>query len=370
MTDKINWGPAIPTPNGRPSWLLDTETVVDLQTASGWRCSERGAGNPAYNWCWHVIKAIRLPEGHAYYLATDKGFTYWPGGESAPEDYDGGEILYRDGTVFDDAADRSWEHAPTRSRFYPEYDIIGYRPADQKYGDRIIVNGVAPDWLREDDIGLFENTPDDWLGENGKTLLWWVWGGKGDCPISIRLPKDHPYYTVQRYNQEHGTDFVYWPGGDNAPADWDGKEVIFRDRTLWKTPSPYAIWDHRGNCAGDIIGYRRAVAPETPTRRVKYTGIWSPDRRGKTGTVTGDPTALHGGVWDDGEIWIGYLETNLTDLEEEDPDTVEIKRMTESEARAFYVRNGSPFQSAETNLVLVLKELGLIKPEPTVEVRA
>src|SRR3546814_18237534 len=94
---KIAWGPAIPTPNGRPSLLLDTETVVDSKTNYGWRCSDGGAGAPPYQWSWKVIKAIRLPADHAYYLATDKGFTYWPGGESAPEDYDGGEIIYRSG---------------------------------------------------------------------------------------------------------------------------------------------------------------------------------------------------------------------------------------------------------------------------------
>src|SRR3546814_10412856 len=72
---KITWGPAIPTPNGRPSWLLDTETVVDIKTNYGWRCSDGGAGAPPYQWSWKVIKAIRLPADHAYYLATDKGFT-------------------------------------------------------------------------------------------------------------------------------------------------------------------------------------------------------------------------------------------------------------------------------------------------------
>src|SRR3546814_21169400 len=57
-----------------------------------------------------------------------------------------------------------------------------------------------------------------------------------------------------------GTDLVYWPGGDSAPEDWDGGQVLVRDRTRWKTPSPCAFWDHRGNHPGDIIGYRRAVA--------------------------------------------------------------------------------------------------------------
>src|SRR3546814_12186172 len=120
---------------------------------------------------------------------------------------------------------------------------------------------------------------DNWLGGDGKTLLWWVWGGKGHCPISIRLPADHPYYIVQRYNQEHGTDLVYWPGGDSAPEDWDGGQVLFRDRTLWKTPSPCAFWDHRGNHPGDIIGYRRAVA-ETEDSDPAQTGRASWRERG------------------------------------------------------------------------------------------
>src|SRR3546814_4404663 len=130
---KITWGPAIPTPNVRPSWLLDTETVVDIKTNNGCRCSDGGAGAPPYQWSWKVIKAIRLPADHAYYLATDKGFTYGPGGESAPEDYDGGEIIYRSGSVQPSARFLSWEHTPGRTRLDPEYAIIGYQPqADRK----------------------------------------------------------------------------------------------------------------------------------------------------------------------------------------------------------------------------------------------
>src|SRR3546814_5145821 len=71
---------------------------------------------------------------------------------------------------------------------------LGYHPKaapGDDYGPAIAVNGVIPDWLRDTDVGLFENTPDNWLGGDGKTLLWWVWGGKGHCPISIRLPADH-----------------------------------------------------------------------------------------------------------------------------------------------------------------------------------
>src|SRR3546814_18218999 len=93
---------------------------------------------------------------------------------------------------------------------------------------------------------------------------------------------------------------------------------LFRDRTLWKTPSPCAFWDHRGNHPGDIIGYRRAVA------------------------------------------------------EIEDSDTVQIEPKTEEHARQqFRTVNNPPWTagSAEAQHIKVLKELGLIKPEPTRETR-
>src|SRR3546814_6330166 len=85
--------------NGRPSWLLDTETVVDIKTNYGWRCSDGGAGAPPYQWSWKVIKAIRLPADHAYYLSTDKCFTYCPGVERAPADYDVVQLIYLIGSV-------------------------------------------------------------------------------------------------------------------------------------------------------------------------------------------------------------------------------------------------------------------------------
>src|SRR3546814_18696769 len=102
---------------------------------------------------------------------------------------------------------------------------LGYHPKaapGDDYGPAIAVNGVIPDWLRDTDVGLFENTPDNWLGGDGKTLLWWVWGGKGHCPISIRLPADHPYYLLQRNNHAPGTALFHRPARAYPPADGDG----------------------------------------------------------------------------------------------------------------------------------------------------
>ncbi len=182
----ITWGPAIPTPNGRPSWLLDTETVVDLQTSFGWGCSDGGAGAPPYQWSWNVIKAIRLPADHAYYM-------------------------------------------------------------------------------------------------------------------------------VQRYNQEHGTDLVYWPGGDNPPEDWDGLGRLYTSSLFCDDDWPkrnVMRWNREGN-PGDIVGYRRAIVQVE--------------------------------------------------------DTVQIEPKTEEHARQqFRTVNNPPWTagSAEDQHIKVLKELGLIKPEP------
>lgn len=161
MTDKINWGPAIPTPNGRPSWLPETERVVDLETAAGWRYSERGTTASPCQWAWGVIRAIRLPA-------------------------------------------------------------------------------------------------------------------------------DHAYYVVQRYNQEHGTDLVYWPGGDNPPEDWDGLGRLYVNSSFCDDDWPKhnsMRWNREGTC-GDIIGYRRAAAPVEETDTVTLPRMTESEAKRSTGSKT------------------------------------------------------------------------------------
>ncbi|WOF44338.1 hypothetical protein KNJ79_05245 [Sphingopyxis indica] len=312
MSDtKIIWGDPIPTPNGRPDWLANDTLVIPHWTT----CGPLSTGVRVDCVCgWDDVTHLRLPADHAYYLATSQGFTYWPGGDSAPEDYDGGEIIYRIGSIQPDAAGCSWEHAPAAERLCPEFDIVGYRPKaapSDGYGRPIIVNGVIPDWLRDTDVGLFENYADRWIGEHGQTLLSWSWSSDWPCPLRIRLPADHPYYTVERYNQERGTDLVYWPGGDSAPADWDGRGRLYRGPSFCDDDWPrhnVLRWNREGN-TGDIIGYRRAVAPVE--------------------------------------------------------DTVQVP---EEHARQRFRRiNNPPWHAgtAEDQHINVLKELGLIKPEPT-----
>ena len=107
------FGPPIPHELGTPKleWLGDDELCLVT------------FGNPdrAINWNWEHIESFQIRADHPASIATAKGFTYWPGGGVAPEDWDGDpkDVLYRDG--FDSGrSPRRWAHWDTDS------DIIGY----------------------------------------------------------------------------------------------------------------------------------------------------------------------------------------------------------------------------------------------------
>lgn len=130
-----------------------------------------------------------------------------------------------------------------------------------EWGEAIEVNGVRPDWLPDDEVISFSTGGVDfhpWSDSDrgARAGGGWAWS----IIRGMRLPADHPYYTVQAHNAEHGTNFAYWPGGDNAPDDWDGGPVLNRGGDIFE--------DARGmdwrDChfegrpsGGDIIGYTR-----------------------------------------------------------------------------------------------------------------
>lgn len=137
----MEWGKEIPVNGVRPTWLTD-----DDKTLIGWR------GRPAAKWsvegawspkqissatddyaAWHGVAAIRLPADHFAYLAIDNGFEPWGGGDAAPDDWDGGDVLRRGGAstrpepwAAPYAHNQRWSHYldGRQGRFA---DIIGYR---------------------------------------------------------------------------------------------------------------------------------------------------------------------------------------------------------------------------------------------------
>lgn len=96
----IEWGPAIEVNGVRPDWLRDGDKVNPAWHYDG-AISEYGyeVKDNRKIVCVEKLAHIRLAASHPYYLATSRGFTYWPGGDSAPADWDGGDVLDAYGSV-------------------------------------------------------------------------------------------------------------------------------------------------------------------------------------------------------------------------------------------------------------------------------
>jgi len=71
-----------------------------------------------------------------------------------------------------------------------------------------IVDGKKPEWLGDDDRILFENTPGDWMGGGGRatheSFRWGVIDG-ASCPLTIRLPVNHPHYAIATWKPDPRT---------------------------------------------------------------------------------------------------------------------------------------------------------------------
>lgn len=126
-------------------------------------------------------------------------------------------------------------------------------PTQTEYGPEIVVDGVRPSWLKDDERLRIIWDCNGVQTEEVKVSLfperYWL-----NQIRSFRLPASHAYYTLAAHNAKHGTRFKYWPGGDEAPGDWDGDEfgVFYRDG-----PAPGRVaknWKH-WNHVWDIIGY-------------------------------------------------------------------------------------------------------------------
>ena len=134
----IEWGPEIKVNGERPAWLGDG----DLCTI-GMSDAPSGEPYPADHWAWSVITAIRLPSSHWAYIAINAGFEPWGGGDSAPEDWDGGEVLKRAGYVCltKDPKGPDWQRGYAGNLDdMADLDIIGYRKkSEPQAGDTVTI---------------------------------------------------------------------------------------------------------------------------------------------------------------------------------------------------------------------------------------
>ena len=153
--------------------------------------------------------------------------------------------------------------------------------AEIEFGPAIHVNGVKPEWLKNDewrDIVVILNW--DEIQETDDSTIEgldnWGWS----CIKSIRLPSSHAVYSVIAHNAEHGTKFTYWPGGvdSNAPSDWDGKTVLYRDGSKeWCANNWEKYQGFDDPQCSDIIGYTKSIegkASSDPDDAPELTDEW------------------------------------------------------------------------------------------------
>ena len=123
----IEWGPEIKVNGERPAWLGDGDLCM-----IGMSDAPSGEPYPADHWAWSVITAIRLPSSHWAYAAIKAGFEPWRGGDSAPEDWDGGDVLWKDGPLVKTGETQNyswlWQHDSGPN-------IIGYRKRTEPQTD-------------------------------------------------------------------------------------------------------------------------------------------------------------------------------------------------------------------------------------------
>lgn len=162
----ITWGPEIAVNGVKPEFIADDDVCAVFSCDMIWCGLENVLPARAYIWD-QKITAIRLPADHWAYPVIEKGFWPWAGGDRAPEDWDGGEVLLRDKRVirvsFHDMQLDGWRHIPA-----DQYsDIIGYRrrpdaPVQASEPDTVTLKRMTRDeWtgliIRHGDVGIAQH---------------------------------------------------------------------------------------------------------------------------------------------------------------------------------------------------------------------
>ena len=124
---EIQWGEPIEVAGVRPTWLRDGEQIACLNRADDWVGPRTVFPSNDHVWSW--MKAFKLLSHHPYYTATAKGFTYWPGGDSAPDDWDGGDVLLGNGAVVSCVLHPKYQWKDAHEKYS---HIIGYHKREDQ----------------------------------------------------------------------------------------------------------------------------------------------------------------------------------------------------------------------------------------------
>lgn len=139
-----------------------------------------------------------------------------------------------------------------------------YGPEIKRGSDAWPETDVRPVWLDTDE-GLslsIKGLSRWWDNPRISTYGDIVW----EQATAVRLPADHWCYRAI------AAGFVPWAGGDSAPADWDGGEVLSASgvhQPIW-----ISRWTRRGAPYHDIIGYHRKSTKQTVTIEMRTEDEW------------------------------------------------------------------------------------------------
>jgi len=111
-------GPEIEVNGKRPEWLADDDSTHVTHRSEGQWFSDYLA---KFIHCWGDIITIRLPASHWANDVIERGYWPWAGGDKAPDDWDGGEVLCRSGVTISAVDVDRWFHTSGLG------DIIGYK---------------------------------------------------------------------------------------------------------------------------------------------------------------------------------------------------------------------------------------------------
>lgn len=134
------WGRPIEVNGVRPTWLPDD---VVCGAMSSYTREWYAVDLKARDWAWSPISHIRLPADSPVYRALDARFEPWLGGDTAPGDWDDGEVLWASGDI---RYPGDWRHLPR----YGYNIIIGYRKRTAEATATIarMTESEAKEWSR------------------------------------------------------------------------------------------------------------------------------------------------------------------------------------------------------------------------------
>lgn len=117
------FGPPIPCEGKRPTFVADSDCILFREGDGGYGQYVAGALPVEM---WEGIVEVSLPADHWAYEPISRGFEPWAGAEEAPEDWDGGEVLWDNPKGYK-KSDLKLPHQTWLHDQAGWYNIIGYR---------------------------------------------------------------------------------------------------------------------------------------------------------------------------------------------------------------------------------------------------